>query len=399
MDAVKLVELMPEFFPHFQPIVDIPTGRICGYEALARQRLDSGEIRSCGPYFSDNQIDRKFLRGIDRTVRKKALKSIKDLPDNTFLTLNISPEWIGALTPKCCVPTLEMIDQLGIDPKRVVIEITETEGDMSAIQRMVNLYRRYGMRIAIDDFGAGYSELGRVVALEPDLIKLDMRFFKSAVSGSIADDAIRAISFMAERIGSDILCEGVETEQEFNFAIDSGANMIQGFLFYKPGPTFVPPEDSKPLIKEKLTHFLESKVEREKAHIHYYRTILEHAHQIKTLVQNSSRSNLTLLPELATLPESPLGFIRFYICQKDGAQLSPNYDFYHGRWHEDLDFVGLNWSGRPYLHQVIALGDIVSRNEVTSRPYRDRLTRELFQTQGLRLDDGRILLVDYLVDA
>lgn len=390
---INFVEPMPTFFPYFQPIVDIPSGKIRGYEALARQQLDSGEIRSCGPYFADPYIEKSYLLNIDRTVRSQALKSVPDLPENTFLSLNISPEWIGDLRPKATVPTLEMIEQFDIDPRRVVIEITETKGDLCAIQRLVNLYRRHGMRIAIDDFGAGYSELGRVVGLEPDIIKLDMRFFKSAVAGGIANDAIRAITFMAERIGSDILCEGVETEQEFNFAIDCGANMIQGFLFYKPEPALISPEHSKPLIKTKLNDFLKSKVNQEKHHIEYYKTILEHAHLIKKAVQDTNN------PEPATLPKAPNGFIRFYVCREDGVQLSPNYDYYQNSWHQDASPLGLNWSGRPYLHQVIALGDIASRNEITSRPYRDRLTRELFQTQGLKLSNGRILLVDYLVDA
>lgn len=383
---------MTEFFPHFQPIVDIPSGRISGYEALARERLASGSVRSCGPYFADENVDKRFLLDIDRKVRNQALAAVSKLPEDTFISLNISPEWIANLSTKCDIPTLKMIDELAVDPKRILIEITETKGDMRSIERLVKLYRRYGMRIAVDDFGAGYSELGRVVALEPDLIKLDMRFFKSAITGGIAYDAVRAISFMAERIGSEILCEGVESEQEFNFAVDCGANLIQGFLFYKPGAEFIAPEDSKPLVESKLQNFLASKIGQEKQHIHYYQSILAHAHRIKAQIEDTDS------PALASLPTAPEGFVRFYVCQQDGRQLSPNYDYYQNQWHAQPEYMGLNWSGRPYLHQVIALSDIVARDEIASRPYRDRLTRRLFQTQGLRLADGRILLVDFLAE-
>lgn len=382
---------MNEFLPHFQPIVDIPSGLIKGYEALARQRLDSGQVASCGPYFADPNIDKAFLLEMDRTVRRKAIASFRHIPDDTFLTLNISPEWIDLLACDKSIPTLEMIKEFDVDPKRIIIEITETAGDLDAIERLVNLYRKHGMRIAIDDFGAGYSELGRLIALEPDLIKLDMRFFKSAVEGGIAHDAVRAIGFMAERIGSDILCEGVETEDEFNFAVDCGATLIQGFLFHKPSEGFIPPENSKSLVKQHLKSFLETKVQQEREHIYYYQEILKHAYKIKNFILDTNR------PELKQLPRVPESIIRFYICRHDGEQLSPNYDYYQNSWHEDPNSLGLNWSGRPYLHQVLALGDLVSRTEITTRPYRDRLTRELFQTLGLKLDDERILLVDYLV--
>ncbi|MFT6903481.1 MAG: EAL domain-containing protein (putative c-di-GMP-specific phosphodiesterase class I) [Oleiphilaceae bacterium] len=251
---------MTIFFPHFQPIVDIPTGCISGYQALARQKLDSGEIISCGPYFANPETNKSFLLNIDRTVRRQAISAISNMPDNTFLTLNISPEWIGKLSLADEIPTIEMIKEFDVDPSRIIIEITETDGDLASLLRLVNIYRSHGMRIAIDDFGAGYSELGRLIALEPDLIKLDMRFFKSAVEGGIAHDAVRAIGFMAERIGCDIICEGVENEKEFNFAVECGAKMIQGFLFYKATPEFIEPEDPKRLIRKLQKDFLDEKI-------------------------------------------------------------------------------------------------------------------------------------------
>ncbi|MFT6903480.1 MAG: hypothetical protein ACJAS1_000123 [Oleiphilaceae bacterium] len=91
----------------------------------------------------------------------------------------------------------------------------------------------------------------------------------------------------------------------------------------------------------------------------------------------------------------PEGFIRFYICNIEGEQLTPNYEYYGQRWHEFKHSIGLNWSGRPYMSQILALGNIVSRTAITSRPYLDRITHELFQTLGLRIGDNSVLLIDY----
>jgi EAL domain-containing protein (putative c-di-GMP-specific phosphodiesterase class I) len=384
-----VVELMTHFMPHFQPIVDIPSGRIRGYEALARERLSTGKMLSCGRYFADATIDKEFLLALDRHVRRLAIQAVSKMPEDTFLTLNISPEWIDLLSLGDTSPTVEMLKEYKVDPRRIIIEITETAGDLDAIQHLVRLYRAAGMRIAIDDFGAGYSELGRLVALEPDILKIDMRFFKSAVAGGIAQDAVKAIGFMAERIGCDIICEGVENEQEFNFAVDCGATLIQGFLFYQAMPEFSPPEASKALVSKLLRGFREQKIALEKSNIEHYRTIFQHACHVR---------EMWLLPEgSGPLPEVPEGFIRFYICNFEGEQLTPNYIYDQGEWRSDPSALGMNWSGRPFLHQVLALENLVDRTEFTTRPYRDRISGKLFKTIGLNIPDEQILFVDYEV--
>lgn len=385
----SIVAPMTHFMPHFQPIIDIPSGRIRGYEALARERQSNGRFVSCGRYFADTTTDKEFLLALDRHVRRLAIQAVSKMPEDTFLTLNISPEWIDLLSLGDTSPTVEMLKEYKVDPRRVIIEITETAGDLKAIQHLVRLYRAAGMRIAIDDFGAGYSELGRLVALEPDILKIDMRFFKSAVAGGIAQDAVKAIGFMAERIGCDIICEGVENEQEFNFAVDCGATLIQGFLFYQAMPEFMPPDASKTLVSKLLTDYREHKIDVEKNNMAHYRTIFQHACHVRDM--------WLLQVEAESLPAVPKGFIRFYICNFEGVQLTPNYNYDQGEWRRDPRTIGMNWSGRPFLHQVLALENLVDRTEFTTRPYRDRISRKLFKTIGLKIPKDRILFVDYEV--
>lgn len=382
---------MSFYFPYFQPIIDIPSGRIAGYEALARTLDSQGRVCSAGPLFSDPSVPKETLLDIDRSVRKQAIEQVLAMPEGTFLTVNISPEWIQQLSNEDRVPTLDMVLAAGVDPKQIIIEITESEGELASLQRLVESYRALGMRIAVDDFGAGYSELNRMIALEPDLIKLDMRFFKSAIEGGIANDAIQAIGFMAERIGCDVLCEGVETEQEFHFAVECGATLIQGFMFYPATASFIVPEDSMEKTERLRQSFLALKLEEEKQRANYFKDIMSNVHLLTELWLGTKNA-----PSVDSLPHMPEGFIRFYICSKNGEQLSPNYEYYDHQWHQETAYIGYNWSGRPYFHQVLAISDMLSRTEVTSRPYRDQASRELFQTIGINLDDRRVLLVDYL---
>ena len=85
--------------------------------------------------------------------------------------------------------------------------------------------------MAIDDFGAGHSQLDRVLALQPDILKLDMRLFKDAAKGGPSGDVVKALAQMAERTGCWIIAEGVETAAELEFALECGARYVQGFLF------------------------------------------------------------------------------------------------------------------------------------------------------------------------
>src|SRR5690606_5684767 len=225
--------------PCFQPIIDLVTGEIGGYEALARYRDEAGELRSAGALFHSPDFDRNALLQIDRHIRRSALEHFALHQDAGYVTINISPEWVERLKGDAS-PTIAMIDAAGIDPKRVVVEITEGQGELSQIQRVVAGYHRAGIRVAIDDFGAGASQLDRIEALKPDIIKLDMQLFKKASRGGLAADVTLAATRIAERIGCDIVCEGVETEEELHFGIECGARYIQGYIFHPALPALLP---------------------------------------------------------------------------------------------------------------------------------------------------------------
>jgi EAL domain-containing protein (putative c-di-GMP-specific phosphodiesterase class I) len=109
---------------------------------------------------------------------------------------------------------------------------------------VVARYREAGARIAIDDFGAGYSQLDRVLALQPDILKLDMRLFQAAALGGPSSDVVKALAQMAEKTGCWIIAEGVETEAQLNFALECGSRYVQGFLFARAQEAFYPPTPS-----------------------------------------------------------------------------------------------------------------------------------------------------------
>ena len=162
-------------FPYFQPIVGAACGTIIGYEALARQHDATGRVISAGALFSSADIAAEQLIAWDRAVRRLALKQFSQSHCNGYLTINISAAWIDRLADFNSLPTLQMLDEFNIDRSRIIIEITESKGDLDKLVEIANIYRRHGLKIAIDDFGAGFSQLERVMSIQPDIIKLDMQ--------------------------------------------------------------------------------------------------------------------------------------------------------------------------------------------------------------------------------
>jgi len=215
----------------FQPFIDTATGRIAGVEALGRLRQTDGRLASVGPLFADPRTPAIALRRLDRQIRDNALSRLHEAPNDWFLGLNMSPRWINRLRAGQALPSLKQLSRHDVDPRRIVFEITELGGDIQRLADVVTRYRQAGARIAIDDFGAGYSQLDRVLALQPDILKLDMRLFQAAALGGPSSDVVKALAQMAEKTGCWIIAEGVETEAQLNFALECGSRYVQGYLF------------------------------------------------------------------------------------------------------------------------------------------------------------------------
>ncbi len=181
----------------FQPFIDTATGRIAGVEALGRLRQGDGQVQSVGPLFTDPRTLPAALRRLDRQIRGNALSRLHEAPPEWFLSLNMSPRWISRLRDNQPLPSLSQLQRHGVAPQRIVFEITELGGDSRRLTEVVQRYRDAGARIAIDDFGAGYSQLDRVLALQPDILKLDMRLFQAAARGGPSSEVVKALAQMA----------------------------------------------------------------------------------------------------------------------------------------------------------------------------------------------------------
>lgn len=380
-----------QIVPHFQPIIGLTSGRIVGYECLARSLSSSGSARSFGHFFSDSQINSSFKLQVDRALRYQALDYFSKHPDSGYITLNISPAWIENILETQTVPTLEMIEDIGIDPKRVVIEITETKGDLDRLKEMVGLYHQAGLMVAVDDFGAGSSQIDRIEALEPDIVKLDMRFVKQASRGGKSADVALSISSIANRVGCHIVCEGVETEEEFHFGIECGSNHVQGYIFHKALAETINENSTVDKVRGLQKSYLKKKA------IKLLRAS-EQNHNSKQVVNEIKNNYLNgdVLKVNRVIKESEI--CRYYVCDCEGNQVTPNYEISGNEFFENVNTLGLNLSHRPYFPAFIAKTNSSDQDITVSEVYRDIETRLLCRTYAINLDVNKILLVDTFVE-
>ncbi|MGH1462137.1 MAG: EAL domain-containing protein [Neptuniibacter sp.] len=379
-----------KIFPYFQPIVETATGRIAGYEALARMEDESGNVVSAGRIFSDKTIPVKERIEIDRDVRLQALEVLDGLPEDTFLSINISPEWLQYLESLDNLPTLSMLKQVAGDPRRLIIEITELDGDLEIIERLVERYRAEGFRVAIDDFGTGFSQLDRIELLKPDIIKLDMTLLKKGALNSRGSSMVQMLGELASKLGSKVLCEGVETDDEYYLALSCNAVFVQGYLFSPATVELQAPESTCKKVKDLLSHYRDRAIDA---------TSRNHWRADKI------KNELLALREVlrASSDEDDLQhfiaadhLLRFYICDRLGNQTSPNYENSDKGWISNERHRGYNWSWRPYFFELLGASDMRNRM-VFSEPYQDIHSGQRAQTAVMFIDDKRILLAD-LVD-
>jgi EAL domain-containing protein (putative c-di-GMP-specific phosphodiesterase class I) len=375
-----------QLIPYFQPIVDIATAKVVGHEALARMIDHSGNVRSAGQIFCDHTLDEQKVLAFDRAVRLQAIQRFADAGQPGFLTLNISPRWVDLLGDQW-IPTVEMLDLYQVDPRKIVVEIVETHSNPEKLADIVKRYKALGMRVAVDDFGAGYSQFDRVIKLAPDIVKLDMRLFKKAMKGGFPQHIVHSLSFLAERMGSQVLCEGVENYDELRFALEIGSKLIQGYMFSEAKSQFTEVGMFERNIAIQRRRFLLESMRKEEKALDDSRKV---QHQVEAVCQQIREHGLVIDTSMVDNTQ----IYSMFVANTGGTQISPTYKVIENEWQITHEFFGHNWCWRPYFYQLLSSAETMQRKSVTSRQYHDALSGALVKTIACFIDENRVLLVD-----
>lgn len=225
--------------PYFQPIVSLAQKKIMGYEALIRGPSDSS-LHSPFNLFTTAERFNLSTR-LEFLCREITIEHYADLKIKEKLFINASP--LVLLQPEFKKgETLRLLDQYGVNPRSVVIELTEHKpADNYEIMRAsAKHYRGMGFEIALDDLGAGYSGLRLWAELLPEYVKIDKHFIHGLNDDPVKLNFVRSIQSMAVSLNCNVIAEGIETEDEFKAIESLGITHAQGFYFARP--TIIPVE-------------------------------------------------------------------------------------------------------------------------------------------------------------
>jgi diguanylate cyclase (GGDEF)-like protein len=219
--------------PHFQPIVSLYKKEIIGYEALIRGPSDSPLHSPFNLFDTTERFD--LSTKLEYICREVTIKRYANLDIQQKLFINVSPSVL--LQPDFKKgETLKLLDQFGVDPRSVVIELTEHQptDDFQLMREAIIHYRRMGFEIAIDDLGAGYSGLRLWSELQPEYVKIDMHFIQGIHNDPIKFNFVRSIQNIASSLNCSVIAEGIETEDEFKVVEQLGITHAQGYYFARP---------------------------------------------------------------------------------------------------------------------------------------------------------------------
>lgn len=222
--------MTPEYTFAFQPIVDMTTRAVVAYEALARGINEEQAVQvlaglSGGP-----------LHLFDIEARRKAINLAATLGIDCALNLNLLPRSVDEFGEIAMADTVEKAAEHGIPLKRIMLEVTETEtiANYARFVKWAHQGRALGVKFAIDDFGSGYSGLNLLAEFQPDAIKLDMMLVRDISTRGPRQAIVRGIIRTCDDLGIDIVAEGVETLDEYEWLLGEGINLFQGYLFAQP---------------------------------------------------------------------------------------------------------------------------------------------------------------------
>lgn len=231
--ALRRAVAAGEVEPHFQPIVDLRTRRVIGFEALAR--WTDHDLGFVPPgLFIPIAEERGIIGALSQLVLCKAAEAACNWPDELFLSFNLSPSQL--VDQNTAEQILAILRRTGFDPRRLEIEITETGlmTDPASAEKIVNDLRAVGIRVSLDDFGTGQSSLGRLRDFHFDKLKIDRAFVSSILEDKPSEHIIRAILAMCEGLGMDVVAEGIEDEAQAARLVQFGCTGGQGYLFGRP---------------------------------------------------------------------------------------------------------------------------------------------------------------------
>ena len=233
-EDIKKKNLYNDLTVHFQPIFHVQTGKIFGYEALARHKTKKINTQKL---FENAKRDGS-IHELDMICRRNALKEASKQGLKNYLFINVCPETL--LNHQHTIGlTDRFADEFNFPKEKIILEITEQTAieNYDLFIKSVFYYKDRGYNIAIDDFGAGFGGPKLLSLIEPDIVKIDRHFISRAKENSFCKSFIFFTVNICHGKNIIVVAEGVETQSELIEVYKLNVDLVQGYLFGMPTPS------------------------------------------------------------------------------------------------------------------------------------------------------------------
>jgi len=354
---------------HFQPIYSLSHARVVGHEALLRAHDAQGQPVSPLEVFKACR-DKQALGWCDSLSRMVHMANFAaQHPQAQWLFLNVHPDTSQLLfKPEGQAYVRHVLEHFKVPAEKIVLEVLETSvDDQKDLEACLDTVRQQGCLIAIDDFGAGHSNFDRVWRLKPDIVKLDRSLVMRAAQDQSSRRVVSQMVSLLHECGAMVLLEGVETVDEALLALESDADMVQGYFFARPQPLLQPSGHSPQSLNDlypALSEYRQVQRATNRNRLAPYRNAIGHAGvslSVGWSIEQACRSFMEL-------PATEV----CYILDEDGHQTcdalwsAKRPPQVRAAYEPMQDSDGACWSRRPYFRRAI---DAFGKVQVT-RPYR-----------------------------
>ena len=224
-----------EFLPYFQPLIELRTGKLLGFEVLARWQYSTHGMIPPDVFIPLAERD-GWIGALTRQILQTAFTAGLALPGALQLSVNISP--IQLRDPSLAKQIEAVAKATGFSLSRVTVEITESAlaDNLEQACRIAEELKGFGCKLSLDDFGTGYSSLRHLQSLPFDEIKVDRSFVSSMVQKRESRKIVAAVVGLGQSLGLATVAEGIENTEQAEMLMWLGCSIGQGYLFGKPGP-------------------------------------------------------------------------------------------------------------------------------------------------------------------
>ncbi|MBM6592935.1 putative bifunctional diguanylate cyclase/phosphodiesterase [Microvirga pudoricolor] len=222
-----------EIVPYFQPIVALDTGRLRGFEILARWEHPLKGTRQPGEFIPVAE-DTGQISAMSYGLLRQACQDARVWPNHFTLSLNVSPCQLEERSFPHEI--LRILDDMAFPPDRLIIEITEAAlvKDLGTAKEVLDTLKTHGIKVELDDFGIGYSSLYHLRELALDAIKIDRSFIESLRQNAEARKILGAIINLGNTLDLGTVAEGIEDEEDARLVTDLGCRFGQGYFYGRP---------------------------------------------------------------------------------------------------------------------------------------------------------------------